>query len=426
LSTGISQRPSRPQGSWYAAIAAACAVACAATPAQAGPYLVVEANSGRVIAQSDAGRPWFPASVTKLMTVYVAFQAMRDRKVEPSTLLKVSANALAQPPSKMGFNVGTEITLDNAIKMLMVRSANDIAVVIAEGISGSVESFIHEMNAMAGRIGMDGTRYVNPHGLPDENQVTTARDMAVLARAIIRDFPEYELYFRIPALQLGKRIIRNHNRLIDHYPGADGMKTGFICSSGFNVVAGATRNGKKLIAVVFGAYSAAQRAEDAARLFERGFRRDTTILPDSHYALLENVRNQMGDPEDLRDEMCNPKRKRPVAESDIDDDEEDETPPAPAAKGAKSKQVKHSLLVDLPPSMPPIRVFTGPVLKLPETNLGVAAAKDKKTEKSAAPAKSEAKPKATPATASAAAKPAAKPAAATPAQGSTPAAKPKS
>jgi D-alanyl-D-alanine carboxypeptidase len=134
----------------------------------------------------------------------------------------------------------------------------------------------------------------------------------------------------------------------------------------------------------------------------------------------------MGDPEDLRDEMCNPKRKRPVAESDIDDDEEDETPPAPAAKGAKSKQVKHSLLVDLPPSMPPIRVFTGPVLKLPETNLGVAAAKDKKTEKSAAPAKSEAKPKATPATASAAAKPAAKPAAATPAQGSTPAAKPKS
>jgi D-alanyl-D-alanine carboxypeptidase len=282
------------------------------------------------------------------------------------------------------------------------------------------------MNAMAGRIGMDGTRYVNPHGLPDENQVTTARDMAVLARAIIRDFPEYELYVRIPALQLGKRIIRNHNRLIDHYPGADGMKTGFICSSGFNVVAGATRNGKKLIAVVFGAYSAAQRAEDAARLFERGFRRDTTILPDSHYALLENVRNQMGDPEDLRDEMCNPKRKRPVAESDIDDDEEDETPPAPAAKGAKSKQVKHSLLVDLPPSMPPIRVFTGPVLKLPETNLGVAAAKDKKTEKSAAPAKSEAKPKATPATASAAAKPAAKPAAATPAQGSTPAAKPKS
>jgi D-alanyl-D-alanine carboxypeptidase len=398
--------------------------------AHAGPYLLVEANSGRVIAQSDAGRPWYPASVTKLMTVYVAFHAMREHKLAPSTLLKVSANALAQPPTKMGFNVGTELTLDNAIKMLMVRSANDIAVVIAEGVSGSIEAFVSEMNMAAGRLGMTGTRYANPHGLPDENQITTARDMAILARAIMHDFPEYELYFRIPALQLGKRIIRNHNRLIDHYPGADGMKTGFICSSGFNMVAGATRNGKRLIAVVFGGYSASQRTEDAARLFERGFRRDVTLFPDSHYALLENVTNQAGSPEDLREQMCNAKRKRPAAESDIDDDdEEDDVLAANGTKtGAKTKQVKQSLLVDLPPSMLPIRVFTGPVLKLPEMNIGTAAAKEKteKKEKAAsAPAKSDAKPKA--ATASApAAKPAAKPAAATPPQGSAPAAKPKS
>ena len=105
--------------------------------AQAGPYLLVEANSGRVIAQSDAGRPWYPASVTKLMTVYVAFQAVRENRLALSALLKVSSNALAQPPSKMGFNVGTEVTLDNAIKMLMVRSANDIAVVIAEGVAAA-------------------------------------------------------------------------------------------------------------------------------------------------------------------------------------------------------------------------------------------------------------------------------------------------
>jgi D-alanyl-D-alanine carboxypeptidase len=402
--------------------------------AQAGPYLLVEANSGRVIAQSDAGRPWYPASVTKLMTVYVAFQAVRENRLALSALLKVSSNALAQPPSKMGFNVGTEVTLDNAIKMLMVRSANDLAVVIAEGVGGSVESFVGEMNRTAVRLGMDGTRYANPHGLPDENQVTTARDMAILARAIMRDFPEYELYFRIPAVQLGKRIIRNHNRLIDHYPGADGMKTGFICSSGFNVVAGATRNGKRLIVVVFGSYSAAQRAEDAARLFERGFRRDVTLLPDNHYALLENVGNQGGTPEDLREQMCNAKRKRPAAESDIDDEDEDDAAVAAGVavgtKGAvKAKQAKQSLLVDLPPSMAPIRVFTGPVLKLPETNLGIASTKEKteKPEKAAsAPAKSDAKAKTTPATASAAAKPAAKPAAATPAQGSSPPAKPKS
>jgi D-alanyl-D-alanine carboxypeptidase len=408
-------------------LAAACAFAT--SQAQAGPYLLVEASSGRVIAQSDAGRPWYPASVTKLMTVYVAFRAMRERKVEPSTLLKVSANALAQPPSKMGFNVGTEVTLDNAIKMLMVRSANDIAVVIAEGIGGSVESFVHEMNLTAGRLGMDGTRYVNPHGLPDENQVTTARDMAILARAIMRDFPEYELYFRIPALQLGKRLIRNHNRLIDHYPGADGLKTGFICSSGFNVVAGASRNGKRLIAIVFGSYSAAQRAEDAARLFERGFKRDTVAMPDSHYALLDNVRNQMGEPEDLRDEMCNRKRKRPIAESDIDDDDEEETPLSPAGKATtKAKQAKQSLLVDLPSSMPPIRVFTGPAPKMPEVNLGVAATKEK-AEKSAVPAKSEAKARPTTASAPAsspAAKRAAKPVITTPTQETAPASKPKS
>ena len=241
----------------------------------------------------------------------------------------------------------------------------------------------------------------NPHGLPDENQVTTARDMAILARAIMHDFPEYELYFRIPAVQLGKRIIRNHNRLIDHYPGADGMKTGFICSSGFNVVAGATRNGKRLIVVVFGSYSASQRAEDAARLFERGFRRDVTLLPDNHYALLENVGNQAGTPEDLREQMCNAKRKRPAAESDIDDEDEDDAAVAAGVavgtKGAvKAKQAKQSLLVDLPPSMAPIRVFTGPVLKLPETNLGIASTKEKteKPEKAAvAPAKSDVKPK---------------------------------
>jgi D-alanyl-D-alanine carboxypeptidase len=258
--------------------------------------------------------------------------------------------------------------------------------------------------------------------------------MAILARAIMRDFPEYELYFRIPAVQLGKRIIRNHNRLIDHYPGADGMKTGFICSSGFNVVAGATRNGKRLIVVVFGSYSASQRAEDAARLFERGFRRDVTLLPDNHYAVLENVGNQAGTPEDLREQMCNAKRKRPAAESDIDDEDEDDAAVAAGVavgtKGAvKAKQAKQSLLVDLPPSMPPIRVFTGPVLKLPETSIGTASAKEKteKPEKAAsAPAKSDAKPKAATASASAPAKPAAKPAVVTPAQGSSPPAKPKS
>jgi D-alanyl-D-alanine carboxypeptidase len=369
-------------------LTAAC-VGALATPVQAGPYLLVEAETGRVISQSDAGQPWYPASVTKLMTTYVAFRAMRDGKIGPNSLLRVSANAQAQPPSKMGFNVGTEITLDNAIKMLMVRSANDIAVVIAEGVGGSVEAFVNEMNLTAGRLGMNGTRFVNPHGLPDDNQVTSARDMAMLARAMTREFPEYELYFRIPAIQLGKRIIRNHNRLIDRYPGADGMKTGFICSSGFNVVASAGRGGKRLIAVVFGSYSAAQRAEDAARLFERGFSRDVLMARMSDYEVstLDAIRNVGGNPTDLRDQMCNPKRKRPVAESDFDDEDEEIELPANSKSAAKSKQpkpVKHSLLVDLPASMPPIRVFTGLLPKASEAAITTAP----KTEK-AATAKTE-------------------------------------
>jgi D-alanyl-D-alanine carboxypeptidase len=370
------------------ALAAACFLGATA-PSQAGPYLLVEVESGRVIAESDGGKPWYPASVTKLMTTYVAFQAMRDRKIEPLTLLTVSANAMAQPPSKMGFKTGTEVTLDNALKMLMVRSANDIAVVVAEGVAGSVESFVHEMNRTAGRLGMNGTRFLNPHGLPEENQVTTARDMAILSRALIRDFPEYEFYFRIPAIQIGKRVIRNHNRLIDRYPGADGMKTGFICSSGFNMVAGAKRDGKRMLAVVFGSYSAAQRAEDAARLLERGFRRE---IADNQYGLLEAVRNIGGDPHDMRDEMCNPKRRRPAAESVLDeedgdiDESADENASSKGKQAKRTKQPRQSLLGDLTPSMPPIRVFTGPPQKVPEDGIVALPAK---ADNAAKPAKAE-------------------------------------
>src|SRR5690606_15041887 len=298
---------------------------------------------------SDAGVPWYPASVTKLMTTYLAFQAIREGKVEPLTLLRVSDNAMAQPPSKMGFKAGTEVTLDNAIKMLMVRSANDIAVVVAEGLAGSVEAFAAEMNRTAARLGMSGTRFVNPHGLPEENQVTTARDIAILSRALIQEFPEYEFYFRIPAIQIGKRVIRNHNRLIDRYPGADGMKTGFICSSGFNMVAGAKRDGRRLLAVVFGSYSAAQRAEDAARLLERGFRLPAVR---NEIGSLASIRNVVGTPHDMRDEMCNPKRKRPAAESALDEDDgdidesasTDGKSGAQSAKTKRTKQPRQSLL----------------------------------------------------------------------------------
>ena len=171
----------------------------------------------------------------------------------------------------MGFKVGTTVTVDNALKMLMVKSANDIAVTIAEGVGGSIEGFADMMNANARRLGMTQSNFVNPNGLPAENHVTSARDLGILARALIKEFPEDDFYWHIHSIRYGNRIMHNYNSLIDRYPGADGMKTGFICASGFNVVASATRNGRRLIAIVLGAYSGAVRAQKAAQLLERGF-----------------------------------------------------------------------------------------------------------------------------------------------------------
>ncbi len=157
------------------------------------------------------------------------------------------------------------------MKMMMVKSANDIAVVLAEGVAGSIDNFAEEMNKNAQRLGMTQTHYVNPNGLPADGHVTSARDLGILARALLRDFPEYEYYLHLPAIKFGRRITANYNKLIGRYPGADGMKTGFICASGFNLVASATRNNKRLIAVVLGASSSSMRALRAAQLLERGF-----------------------------------------------------------------------------------------------------------------------------------------------------------
>ena len=332
------------------------AASALAVPAAAGPYVLIEADTGKVIAEQEAGRPWHPASVTKLMTTYVAFRAIRDGKMHPFSLLKISQFAASTPPSKVGFPVGQTVTLDNAIKLLMVKSANDMAVVIAEGVSGSQDSFVAEMNASAQALGMTGTRFRNPHGLPDDEQVTTARDMAILAQALVRNFPEYELYFRIPTLVLGKHTLRNYNRLIDRYPGADGMKTGFICSSGFNLVASAHRGNKRLIAVVFGSPNALARAEQAAMLFERGFQ--VTSALDILLGGTKNVTaiaNLAQDPVNMWDQMCGKSRNRRVAMSDSGDELDDDDSDDP-----KRRINRAALMTELPPSMRPIRVHTGP------------------------------------------------------------------
>ncbi|WP_341989203.1 serine hydrolase [Azorhizobium sp. AG788] len=345
---------------------AAMAILCfAGTQAAATPVLLVEADTGKVLEQQDAGKPWYPASVTKLLTVYVALDAVREGRVSFDTLMTVSPLAASQQPTKMGFKIGTQLTLENALRMLMVKSANDMAVVIAEGVGGSVPAFVDEMNDTAAKLGMNGSHFANPNGLPDPNQHTTARDLAVLARALIYHFPEQEALFRIPAIKLGKTVLRNYNRLIDRYPGADGMKTGFICSSGFNLVATATRGQKRLIAVILGAPSAVVRTEQAAMLFEKGFQPSWSIFGSSA-PTLDSIADTGGEPTDMKPFICGGKRGMLAAENEDDaifgngGTASSYAASAAAAAGFSGKNPGAALLQNLPPSMPPIPVFIGP------------------------------------------------------------------
>lgn len=249
------------------------AILVAPSLASAAPALVFEPYNGAVLYAEDPDAQWFPASLTKLMTAYVTFQALKAGAVTPDTKVTCSQTAALQAPSKLGLPIGGSITLDIALKVLIVKSANDVAVMIAEAVAGSQAAFIARMNEAAQHLGMTRTHFTNVNGLPDERQITTARDLAKLARAIIVEFPEHADLFSSIQVQVGKKTMRTHNSLLVSFPGADGMKTGFICESGFNVVASATRDGRKLVAVVLGEPSVASRNDRATDLLEKGFRR---------------------------------------------------------------------------------------------------------------------------------------------------------
>uniref|UniRef100_UPI00131A0F8B D-alanyl-D-alanine carboxypeptidase family protein n=1 Tax=Bradyrhizobium guangdongense TaxID=1325090 RepID=UPI00131A0F8B len=294
----------------------ACAALLAPRAASAEALLLIEADSGKVLQADNATIPWYPASVTKIMTAYVTLKAVKDGRLTLDTLLTVSPTAASQSPSKMGFRPGTQLTVDNALKMMMVKSANDMAVVLAEGVGGSIDGFSAMMNDTARKLGMTQTSYVNPNGLPADGQITSARDLGILARSFLRDLPEYEYFVHIPAIRFGKRITGNFNKLIGRYPGADGFKTGFICASGYNLVASATRNGRRLIAVVLGASSGTARAVKAAQLLERGFAQDNLNWLRPSLGTVDNLVPVDASPPNLRDEMCGPHRKRPASDDD--------------------------------------------------------------------------------------------------------------
>jgi D-alanyl-D-alanine carboxypeptidase len=325
--------------------------ALAASVASAGgPVLVVDADTGKVLHAERATDPWFPASITKLMTTYVALDMVRKGEARLDQLLTVTEDAAALPPSKMAFRPGTQVRLDNALKIIMVKSANDIAATIADNLGGSIDGFAAKMNQAAAELGMRESHFVNPHGLPDERQQTSARDMAILARALLRQFPDQQDLFHIGAIQFGRRIMRNTNGLIGRYPGADGMKTGFICASGFNVVATASRDGRRLITVVMGAPSANERTLKAADLFERGFASPSLALfSPSLDSLPPSV---LQSPPNMRAVICD--RRGPMPE------EEDGSSPASADAGAGGPNLFGTNVFAFAASPTPARAVLGP------------------------------------------------------------------
>jgi D-alanyl-D-alanine carboxypeptidase len=343
----------------------AALVLCAPVRAHAEAKLLIEAATGKVLHAENATYPWYPASVTKLMTAYTTLRAIKEGRLGLNTLLTVSRNAAAQNPTKMGFKVGTRVTVDNALKMLLVKSANDIAVTIAEGVGGSIAGFADMMNANARRLGMTQSNFVNPNGLPAENHVTSARDLGILARALILEFPEYDSYWHIHSIRYGNRVMHNYNSLLDRYPGADGMKTGFICASGFNVVASATRHGRRLIAIILGAWSSAVRSQQAAQLLETGFNSGGLSWLTPSLGTVDALAPVDAQPPNLREEMCGGHRRKPPSE---DNDEEEPTATANGDNGTSPAFLLSSLkpttgkFVLGPPvdTTPPVVVFTGP------------------------------------------------------------------
>lgn len=231
--------------------------------------IVVDAVSGKMLYQANSDTVRYPASLTKMMTIYLLFEAMEAGRVSQTTQIPVSDYARARPPTKIGFRQGETIDADSAIKALVTKSANDVAVAVAEFLGGTEDNFAATMTTRARSIGMRSTVFRNASGLPDPEQVTTARDMAVLGLALRKRFPQYYYYFSVTSFTYNGRQIRGHNDLIGGVDGVDGIKTGYIRASGFNVVTSVTRRNRKLVAVIMGGPTARVRNADMAALIER-------------------------------------------------------------------------------------------------------------------------------------------------------------
>lgn len=235
--------------------------------------IVVDERSGQIISSANADEFRFPASLTKMMTIYMVFEAIRDRRLNFSDAVPVSSWASSMPPTKLGLVPGTSLTVEQAVMGLVTKSANDAAAALGELIGGDEDRFAQLMTIRAHALGMSRTTFRNASGLPDWGQVTTARDLAVLARHLIQDFPQFYHYFSIPSFVFHGRIVPNHQAMLRSYAGADGLKTGYTEASGYNVVTSALRGDVRLIGVVMGASNGWERDQHMSALLDQGFMR---------------------------------------------------------------------------------------------------------------------------------------------------------
>jgi len=301
----------------------------------AGPHILVDLTTGKVIEHDQAFQRWYPASLTKLMVTYTTFDMLRSGKVTLSNRIVMSKASAGQPASKLYLRPGDSMSLDDALKAMLTKSANDLAYAIAENLGGDMPTFVNMMNAEANRLGMYSTHFINPNGLPGEGQYTSARDLAVLVMALRREFPQYAGYFSLEGIKIGKRQYGNYNKLIGRFAGADGMKTGFICASGYNQISTATRNGHTMLSIVLGADTLLARSDLSAALLDKGMATDETwkmpqLAKLAPYGATRDVVT------DVSQEICKKKGKKVRSEAQDDAD-------APHVVSPFSQPIDHPL-----------------------------------------------------------------------------------
>jgi D-alanyl-D-alanine carboxypeptidase len=306
--------------------------------------IVIDAATGEVLFARNADSRRYPASLTKMMTLYLTFEALSQGKANVNDVLTISPRAASQPPSKLGLAAGQTITLDNAMRATAVRSANDMALAVGEHIGGSEARFTNMMTLKAEQLGMTQTRYFTANGLPDARQITSARDQAILARAIMRDFPQYYSYFGLHDWAYNGRNYRNTNGLLPTGRGYDGMKTGYTNASGYNLAASAVRDGRRLITIVLGGRSTASRNAHVAELMDTGFEVERRRAQGELIQIAQTFFEQRGFG------VGSVSADAPIAYASVNDDED--------AIGAESTAVAYTAAP--PPAALPTRVAPAP------------------------------------------------------------------